>query len=338
MTTLSHHAVTQKFSKPADPSAPSFLNLPGEKRNAVYEALFKIEGGIKLLREGENLEMRHPDSTSIYGTSILACCQQVHTEAAGILYGANAFNLAAKENYRAHYHICGEAAAWLTRIGRQASLVAQLLIALRKPPGATFPVNILPILQQLWKHTDSNLGIRFTLEEDCDELDQDHKSMSVNAERMNLALSHLTSDNHLDIRKFNRFSNLLQMIHLIDGRFGSVYLYHPDRWWNPNMVFEFTANEQGVYRTIREHEPPSLRLLLENHDSHKRIMQDIIASDETVTFDLIKRTTSPALPGMLWASQVLRIYAMDRLHPTLWRPRLRSPPSGLFVSPSIWNF
>jgi hypothetical protein len=103
-------------------------------------------------------------------------------------------------------------------------------------------------------------------------------------------------------------------------------------------VFEFTANEQGVYRTIREHEPPSLRLLLENHDSHKRIMQDIIASDETVTFDLIKRTTSPALPGMLWASQVLRIYAMDRLHPTLWRPRLRSPPSGLFVSPSIWNF
>lgn len=43
---------TLRLSKPANPSARSFLTLPGEIRKGVYEALSCVEGDIKMVFDG----------------------------------------------------------------------------------------------------------------------------------------------------------------------------------------------------------------------------------------------------------------------------------------------
>jgi hypothetical protein len=47
-TVIVFEPTAQDKSPPADPSAPSLLTLPAEIRNAVYETLFPLLGGIHI--------------------------------------------------------------------------------------------------------------------------------------------------------------------------------------------------------------------------------------------------------------------------------------------------
>lgn len=115
------------MSRPADPSAPSFLTtLPPEARNAVYEALFKRDDPV-LLHNADAYYPEHPmrsdhaceedpensyiialeDYNQVFhestqqaeefrhnfgcGLSMLLSCRQVYHECAGVLYGSNTF-------------------------------------------------------------------------------------------------------------------------------------------------------------------------------------------------------------------------------------------------------
>jgi hypothetical protein len=230
------------LSKPANPSSRSFLTLNGEIRNSVYEALFCVEGDIKMVFDGYNCDTRHSGTTTISGTSFLLSCRQVYTEAAGVLYGANV--IAFSESDGCYSEIpCKKAADWLAKIGANACSVNCLIIHVAEDPGFSHFIYVLPMLKQLWQQDGSNLRITFRQVEPS--------TGSLNASMLNKALSLLEVDAVLKIRSLARFSKLLEAVCLhITGRAGLVYYYRPEGSYPfLETYIEFNADEHNIYPT-----------------------------------------------------------------------------------------
>jgi len=305
MTTVALSTM-QRYSKPADPTAWSFLGLPGEIRNGIYEALFKMSDPIKIVREGLECKERHSDSTVVLGTSLLVSCQQIYTEAIGILYGQNIFLFISKSTDDTYVPL-EEVAGWLTGIGRLAPLVRSVLVELASVDDFDPPIYVLPVLKQLWKHENSKLCISFT-RRSPEEFDLNPSGADV--DMINMALSLLKADATLQISKFGPFSRLLQMVSLRpDGRSGRVTFYSPVYF--PRDRLYFTVDRSGIHTAFRNQDPPSLTLIMDDWDLRRRIVDYVVPSRGTVTFDLLGRTVSPPLPTMLWTNHQLREAAAE---------------------------
>jgi len=88
-------AITEGKSTPCDPTAPSFLTtFPAEIRNAVYDALFHVYGGIRLSPSEDfitrsTFEDQDVRATLVAGLPLLSTCRQIYQEAATTLYSNN---------------------------------------------------------------------------------------------------------------------------------------------------------------------------------------------------------------------------------------------------------
>jgi hypothetical protein len=62
------------LSKLADPGARSFLTLTSEIRNGVFEALFRVDGPIKIVKNNYERRSRHLNTTNSFSLSFLTSC------------------------------------------------------------------------------------------------------------------------------------------------------------------------------------------------------------------------------------------------------------------------
>ncbi|KAI5261834.1 hypothetical protein E4T47_09394 [Aureobasidium subglaciale] len=84
-------SVTSEISKPTTTSKRSFLDLPAEIRNQIYQLAFVSE---------EKLDFAYPNNFS-RSSSLLQTCRQVHEEGRTILYSENTFYFQRRKKERA---------------------------------------------------------------------------------------------------------------------------------------------------------------------------------------------------------------------------------------------
>lgn len=89
--------VAKTQSQSADPTTRSFLKLPAEILNRIYEKMFHLDGPIYLVG-GTQFD---PNSRSVradpgmgVSLALLASCRQIRTEAGGMSYSRNEFVVA----------------------------------------------------------------------------------------------------------------------------------------------------------------------------------------------------------------------------------------------------
>lgn len=145
-------------SRPADDNAPSFLNLPAEIRNLIYDLLFKDEPALQLAvlewdranddrvelvwRSADDNENDHdvmsaghaapePRLRHQEGLELLRVCRQVHHEAATVLY-FDVFLDARRDGFydRTGFLLNLAFAVWLRQIGQHNSFVRNLVVNL----------------------------------------------------------------------------------------------------------------------------------------------------------------------------------------------------------------
>jgi hypothetical protein len=160
-------STTAAMSSPADPGATSYLDLPAELRNWVYEAYLKYDEKVHLAYDGKGTitaawrpKNRQPNWPTGYDNmtpnttksrtwprktyarqiQLLRVCKQIHEEAASMLY-SNKFYIA--KSIDAHpvthdttgHYVNQTPTIWLRQIGQHKYFVRRLVIDL----GSTCP-------------------------------------------------------------------------------------------------------------------------------------------------------------------------------------------------------
>ena len=129
-----------------DQGTHSFLALPAELRNAVYEyALVSAEDvvvvevqGLEVPRiwnmgsdaEGARFEPDHSSDSVVHNirlsSALLGTCRQIYSESASVLYGRNVFTISMPYKGRySDYRQIRAATLWLRSIGSQIGLITR---------------------------------------------------------------------------------------------------------------------------------------------------------------------------------------------------------------------
>lgn len=129
----------------------SFLHLPGELRNRIYDHLFVHDECINV----PHADMLDAPKAPIPGINLLSSCREIHSEAAGILYAQNKFTVSGHSlNCSRGLHI-SQIGSWLASIGRFAGFVSTISVDLATScPGGDI----------LWPHYLSRVDISLILE------------------------------------------------------------------------------------------------------------------------------------------------------------------------------
>lgn len=90
MSNLPTPIVALPVSQPARSDTPSFLDLPAEIRNSVYDFLFKFDTELRLKCCGRP-DISQAAAAPVQGIALLSTCRQIHEEATTILYSQNTF-------------------------------------------------------------------------------------------------------------------------------------------------------------------------------------------------------------------------------------------------------
>jgi hypothetical protein len=121
-------------SERADPTALSFLSLPGEIRNNVYGYLLTREKPILLICSKQGRGSPAPSAVLVAGTNIFATSRQVHAEAIGIFYLRNQF-LLSTEIFDYPVSVTKWIANWLDSLGHLANLLKPGSLSLGAMPS-----------------------------------------------------------------------------------------------------------------------------------------------------------------------------------------------------------
>jgi len=289
-------------SRPADPNRPSFLDLAGELRNGVYEALFKVEGEITVTCRGR------PNSFSsiVVGIALLATCRQIYSEAVGVLYTQNTFLITCEESdlfehddRDLHEGTIALASNWLSDIGRPALLVRSLLIDLRDLIKEWDGLDVAPIMKYLWRRTANHMKVSFV-----DTEARPSSSSIGEIDCLNSALSFLTSNAAIEIKKYGRFSDLLKQIVISPRGQSAVVLfspYCPDPA-SPHLKFDMKTS---VIRKSEKCGPVSLNRLLRISSISSMVLNECFSTSNTVTYDLTRKKISPSLLNVVGVNRRL---------------------------------
>ena len=146
-------------SHPIDPDAPSLLTLPGEVRNAIYEALFIREDPTQIHENGIN-PLGYHSGSAVPGTALLQSCRQIQHEATGVFYARNAFRLVLPEGVDPRSGFLW-AMDWLRIIGEQSSSVGAIQLDISNSLEYDTDFDVLPILKYVWKPEHENMAVYF---------------------------------------------------------------------------------------------------------------------------------------------------------------------------------
>ncbi|KAF1955248.1 hypothetical protein CC80DRAFT_594434 [Byssothecium circinans] len=116
-------------SQPIDPAAPSFLTLPNETRNDIYNLLFECLDPIEVLHDnGSNSYDRDTQRELASALPLLRTCASIYKEAASTLYANNTFVFARGEGHDHGMKVLHAAKAghWMKGIGSQVPMLRKV--------------------------------------------------------------------------------------------------------------------------------------------------------------------------------------------------------------------
>jgi hypothetical protein len=284
----------------ATQSSP-LLNLPAEIRNTIYEALFHVQG--PLVIEGPPKAKWPQIAEPFGGTGLLATCQQVHNEAAGILYSRNAFlfdsNAANLKN-------------WLRRIDRNRSLVRKLLLDLTESfsDGDTYDLDIRLVFRQLWRMSEPAMSISFVVKEFETNMPGTFATATTSVSGLNRMLAALDPSVSPFLKPIARSTRSLgPVIIASDGSRVSLKLHTNDteyrREWQPCVDYTI-SNDGKLVRAAPEEHWAALVGLWGRSQVGEKILALLPRPNRTIAFDLDTQTTSQAPPVTLSINHAIR--------------------------------
>jgi hypothetical protein len=281
----------QVASAPADLDRPSFLKLPAEIRNSVYEHLLRSQGSTTLELDRWDPKWRVVSRPIVPNVVFLATCRQMYSEAIGVLYCQNTFEFT-MESSRTRDAWFENVSNWLTGIGRHASLLGTLLIDMSDIQAWPLNINILPLLRHLWKHKTSRLGIKFTSR---------HESVCTpaEAERLGAVMTHLVVDTFPELQVYDE-SGLLRQVRIVPWENtgwicfgvpldGIRYAWHDDYPLTYDHKFRITTTGISLKASLT----PDPGNWVENPSICQGIPSRLAQDTTGFVFDLTRKTLSP---------------------------------------------
>jgi hypothetical protein len=348
--------IPKTASNPIDPGVPSFLTiLPAEIRNSVYEILFKRDEPVllhnteayhekcpqefhmtayefKYFHEtfeseiGQDEEFRHNLQE---GLSLLRSCRQIYHEAAGILYGQNAFIISRAldrhdedDQYGEgihdfyNYHQFTYAPRWLSGLGSQIALLKNVVIDMDGSCPSSCELhldrfNVLPLLRILWKYPEHAHTITFA----HTGRKVSHHVNDTNLETRNGGLPQLftrlfqalVTEDALNLRRCTRHDRLLRAVNVfLPELCGSIS--HKNSSWIREAESKFAIGPAGDILHIVDRWPKSSFSGL-SAQLKQRILCSVFMPAESVVFDLNSRTVH----GL--EKKILHLYKFTRFVP-----------------------
>jgi hypothetical protein len=136
-------------SRLADPNALSFLTLPAEMRNAIYETLLAHEHPVAIVDGHAHLS----------GTSILTTCRQIAAEATPFLYSRNSFLISTLQPGIYLRGLLTLTEEWLRQIERQMIHVRSVVIDTNAADNWEGGINVQSLLYYLWDAAIAQLKV-----------------------------------------------------------------------------------------------------------------------------------------------------------------------------------
>lgn len=293
------------FSKPAVPDVPSFLWLPAELRNVIYEDLYELDDDI-VIREwlygGPIMKLSLP------GRKLLFTCRQIYAETTALFYGRNTFLITTSSP-----PVGSTTESWLTRIGPLAQFVQYMVIDLLKETSSE--MDVLPFLRCIWEKPGHKLRMRFVYT-------GQHDQCSFNAATVTNAVRLIAEDNYLDLKRYCPYPSLLSAIILNeDGSKGKARFYK----YTPPPSFDVRTT-YNPYLNFRIHddtiEVASERLgfdsLMKHGTIRKKILDLAISTPILCTFDneefaynISHPRSRPQLSGLISVNRAMSMRSME---------------------------
>jgi hypothetical protein len=300
-------------SLPENPNAPSLLNLPGEMRNHIYGILFKMDRPVQLVvrSDGNGCGPVRDGSEVVGGASLLGTCRQIYSEAAGVLYAQNTFNVT--NLHDTYYSNClvEEVGSWLTKVGHQSSIIGAILLDIDGKKCAGGDLEVFPVLRHLCKAQNAELSVTF--KGTCMISTQSPPAPLVDVTMLNKAIDLLKQDALLNIMRYAPFPQLKTSVYLsYDGLHGKVAhpSENPDQW---NERCEFDVAQSSIQQRPIVPLSFGLECLLDIRPIRNAVLQHALPEFDEFVYDLSDRTLEPDIPGILGVNSFLRDMCLRRI-------------------------
>jgi len=288
-------------SHPINPEAPSLLTtIPGEVRNAIFEALFDLGHPITISRDRYAYGYSSCyQSRDVRGIALLRTCRQIHEEITGILYSRNIFCLSlADDPYNAEP--IPWAMNWLVDIGRPSSAVRHLQIYIDNVfHGADDVINISPILHQAWKPDRAALKVellpRWSVEEGHPPGDDVNRTAEMNAVSCNRQMATIIDDPSGMIKRFCSVPSLLREVYLnFLDHYAHLHYYQATKSDGGLLSMDtIDIVENGAESTFSKRIPiTDIKRIMSCCEIRNTILTMALCPDDGIIFDLTNRTTN----------------------------------------------
>ncbi|KAI4674630.1 uncharacterized protein J4E84_010500 [Alternaria hordeiaustralica] len=278
-------AILETYSLPADASARSFISLPSEIRNQIYDLLYVLDEQLFVWDTGARWGGVESEAALNFG--LLFSCRQVYWEAASVLYQRNHFFVSSW--YEQAYF-----KRWSEQLGPRAQFLRHVTIdytalssELEEDHGPTWVValDLLPLLRLLW--TESGAMLQVSIET---------PSYNDAPAIFNNAFRSIAQEDQLNLR---RYSNLLASVILrVEGTMGTVTFASTTP--EANVQSTFSCSDEGKLVTMSQiPRKPELSALPAS------VYHAIIAYAVQPTVKLFASPLSTILPP--WKSPVFRV-------------------------------
>ncbi|KAH6883384.1 hypothetical protein BKA58DRAFT_448170 [Alternaria rosae] len=296
------------ISHPINPDAPSLLTLPGEVRNAAYEALFVYDDPIQV--HANNISYLDYHSGSIVaGTALFQSCHQIQHEATGVFYARNVFRLVLPKDAFGRGDFTW-AMAWLRMIGKQSSSLRVVQFDISNLLDQDEDLEILPILEYTWKpeHKDMTATLVTPPERLSMGFKGSPKWSANDTTKINKGLNALIADPSNVLRKY-WIPNMLLRVKL-DTKGSEVYVsYRHNHRGGGNWMTKgrMTISDEDELRLIPPDRKPGICDLMAI-SSIKKMLFDLVQPPEVEpAFDLTKQTTNINLRSLAGVNHWLRL-------------------------------
>ncbi|KAF1955326.1 hypothetical protein CC80DRAFT_505669 [Byssothecium circinans] len=250
--------IPRVYSGPIDSTKVSFLTLPPDIRNMVYDELFKKEGLIKVVPNYCSYlgGVDEPSERSKIACSLLATCRQIYHEGVTILYRGNTFELSEWDDLdRGGQDAIEWTASWLDWIGSNIHYLKEVIIDIYLYPRET-GFDIVELFVFLCKHPEILPIVKFA-----------HWKYGTEMTTMlSNVLEALVKHDTLRLRRTLHFPRLIESLHslVIDTSGSRGFIEHN---WRQNSLKNRTLLIEDEGRSLRteSYDPVSRALTEESY-------------------------------------------------------------------------
>ena len=298
-------------SHPINPDVPSLSTLPGEVRNAIYEALFIREDPIQIHAKTINRLGYHSGYRSesiISGTALLQSCRQIQHEATAVCYARHVFRLVLPASTDDEDGLIW-AMEWLRIIGKQSSYLRVIQLDISNFDAARRDLEILPILEYTWKPEHENMAVSFVIPPESLSVGfVANRGWSANrTAKMNKGLNALIADPSDLLRKY-WITNMLLRVKLDGNGLRAYVSYRHNHLEGGNWMTKgrMSISSGGELRVIPLDRNPGLRELMAIHSVKRRLFDLVQPPEMELAFDLTNQITNKTFESLARVNRWLR--------------------------------